>query len=105
MTRLLITEYPMMFYPSLAKEIGVNEAILFQELHYWLKESKKVKNGKKWVCMTYDEIQERLSFFSVNTIKKIIKKLSDSNLILIDNFNESKMEKTNWYTINYIHFK
>ena len=101
MTSLLITEYPMMFYPSLAKEIGVNEAIFFQELHYWLMDSKKVKNGKKWVCMTYDEIQERLNFFSLNTIKKIIKKLSASNLILIDNFNESKMEKTTWYTINY----
>lgn len=101
MTSLLITEYPMMFTPSLAKEIGVNEAIFYQELHYWLIDSKKVKNGRKWVCMTYDEIQERLSFFSVHQIKKIIKKLSDSNLILIDNFNELRMDKTKWYTINY----
>ena len=101
MTSLLIEEYPITFYPTLDKEIGVNEAILFQELQYWLTESELEKMGKKWVCMTYDEIQEKLSFFSVHQIKKIIKKLSDSNLILIDNFNELRMDKTNWYTINY----
>lgn len=101
MTSLLIEEYPITFYPTLAKEIGVNEAILFQELQYWLTESALEKNGRKWVCMTYDEIQERLSFFSVHTIKRIVKKLSASNLILIDNFNELRMDKTNWYTINY----
>ena len=48
MTSLLIEEYPITFYPTLAKEIGVNEAILFQELQYWLTESeleKMEKNG------------------------------------------------------------
>ena len=92
MNSYLINEYPLQVLPSLCKKVGINEAIFIQELHYWLLESEQERNGKKWVCKTYEELQET----------RIVKSLSDKQLLIIDNFNEMKMDKTNWYSINYV---
>ena len=101
MNSYLINEYPLQVLPSLCKKVGINEAVFIQELHYWLLASEQERNGKKWVCKTYEELQETLEIFSLSTLKRIVKSLSDKQLIIIDNFNEMKMDKTNWYLINY----
>ena len=40
MSRLLIKESPVMIIPSLAVKIGLNEAVVLQQIHYWLGISK-----------------------------------------------------------------
>lgn len=48
MSKLLIDDYPIQVLPKLAKEIGLNEAIFLQQVHYWLKKViifLRVKNG------------------------------------------------------------
>ena len=102
MNSYLINEYPLQVLPSLCKKVGISEAIFIQELHYWLLASEQERNGKKWVCKTYEELQETLEIFSLSTIKRIVKSLSDKQLLIIDNFNEMKMDKTNCYSINYV---
>ena len=102
MNSYLINEYPLQVLPSLCKKVGISEAIFIQELHYWLLASAQEINGKKCVCKTYEELQETLEIFSLSTIKRIVKSLSDKQLLIIDNFNEMKMDKTNWYSINYV---
>lgn len=102
MNSYLINEYPLQVLPSLCKKVGINEAIFIQELHYWLLASEQERNDKKWVCKTYEELQETLEIFSLSTLKRIVKSLSDKQLLIIDNFNEMKMDKTNWYSINYV---
>ena len=94
MNSYLINEYPLQVLPSLCKKVGINEAIFIQE-------SEQERNGKKWVCKTYEELQETLEIFPLNSLKRIVKSLSDKQLLIIDNFNEMKMDKTNWYSINY----
>ena len=37
MSNLLIDDYPILVLPKLANEIGLNEAIVLQQMHYWLK--------------------------------------------------------------------
>lgn len=101
MNGYLINEYPLQVLPSLCKKVGINEAIFIQELHYWLLESEQERKGKRWICKTYEELQETFGIFSLSTLKRIVKSLSDKQLLIIDNFNEMKMDKTNWYSINY----
>lgn len=43
MSKLLIDDYPIQVLPKLAKVIGLNEAIILQQLHYWL-------NSKMTIC-------------------------------------------------------
>ncbi|MDQ1000403.1 hypothetical protein QFZ28_000803 [Neobacillus niacini] len=40
MSTLLINEAPLMIVPSLAVKIGMNEAVVLQQIHYWLSISK-----------------------------------------------------------------
>lgn len=39
-SKLLIDEEPLQVLPGLAAVIGLNEALVVQQLHYWLRRSK-----------------------------------------------------------------
>lgn len=54
LSSLLIDEHPLVVLPSLAKEIGLNEAIMMQQIHFWINKRKHFKDGKYWVYNTYD---------------------------------------------------
>lgn len=102
MSKILVPDKPVQFLPKLAKEIGVNEAIFLQQLHYWLTSSSaKEINGRLWVYNTQEEWQEQLSCWSISTIKRIIKSCKDKGLIKSSNFNKISYDRTKWYTINY----
>ncbi|WP_144555441.1 conserved phage C-terminal domain-containing protein [Bacillus sp. X1(2014)] len=101
MSRLLIKESPVMIIPSLAVKIGLNEAVVLQQIHYWLGISKHKIEGRTWVYNTYEEWRKQLPFWSVSTIKRTILSLETKGLLLSANFNQMKMDKTKWYSIDY----
>lgn len=45
MSMVLFDEHPMLVNKPLAVEIGLNEAIVLQQIHYWLEMNKE--SGKK----------------------------------------------------------
>jgi DnaD/phage-associated family protein len=100
-TKLLLDDEPLVILPSLAASVGLNESIILQQLHYWLERSNHVYEGHKWVYNTYEEWQEQFPFWSVSTIRRIISKLEEKGLIIVGNFNKSKIDKTKWYRIDY----
>ncbi|WP_411255314.1 hypothetical protein [Neobacillus niacini] len=85
MSKLLINESPVMIIPSLAVKIGVNEAVVLQQIHYWLRISKHTIEGRTWVYNTYEEWQKQLPFWSVSTIKRTIRSLEMLGLLLSEN--------------------
>ncbi|HDA1660313.1 TPA: hypothetical protein O4344_001388 [Staphylococcus aureus] len=101
MTKLLIDDYPIQVLPRLAELIGLNEAIVLQQIHYWLNNSKHKYDGKTWIFNSYPEWQKQFPFWSLITIKRTIYSLEKQNLLLIGNYNKAKFDKTKWYSINY----
>ncbi|HED8493894.1 TPA: DnaD domain protein, partial [Staphylococcus aureus] len=101
MSKLLIDDYPIQVLPKLAELIGLNEAIVLQQIHYWLNNSKHKYDGKTWIFNSYPEWQKQFPFWSLITIKRTIYSLEKQNLLLIGNYNKAKFDKTKWYTINY----
>lgn len=101
MSTLLINEAPLMIVPSLAVEIGLNEAVVLQQIHYWLTISKHKIEGKKWVFNTYEDWQEQFPFWSISTIRRTFYSLEKIGVVLSDNWNTLKLDKTKWYTIDY----
>ncbi|MGF6950091.1 hypothetical protein QF028_002596 [Neobacillus sp. B4I6] len=97
----MLDEYPLLVFPTLAKTIGLNEAIVLQQIHYWLQKSTHVKEGKKWIYNSYPEWQKQFPFWTKRTLIRIVKSLDEQGLITIGHFNKLKADKTNWYTINY----
>lgn len=94
MSKLLIPEAPLQVIPSLAKAIGLNEALFIQQLHYW---SLKSKDG--WVYNTYEQWQEQFPFWSNATIRRIIYSLEERKLIL--SRQEASTDRKKYYSVSY----
>lgn len=102
MSKLLINEQPLQVLPSLANLIGLNEAIVLQQLHFFLRISRNKVGGRYWVYNTINDWQSEFSFWSVKTVQRTIENLEKSGLVVsTDKFNKMKMDKTKWYTIDY----
>lgn len=101
MSNLLIDDYPILVLPNLATEIGLNEAIVLQQMHYWLKKSNHNYDGRRWIYNSFPEWQKHFPFWSVMTIKRAVYSLEKQNLLYVGNYNKAKFDKTKWYSINY----
>ena len=101
-SKLLINEYPLQVLPSLACEIGLNEAIILQQMHFWLnRKTAQEREGRYWVYNSYEGWREQLPFWGLNTIRRAIANLEKKGLLVTGNFNKFKGDKTKWYSINY----
>lgn len=105
MNTLLLDEYPLIILKGLATKIGLNEAIMVQQIHYWLikneERSINYHDGRYWTYNSYDNWQKEFPFFSVSTIRRTIKSLESQGLIIVGNYNKLKIDRTRWYTIDY----
>lgn len=102
MSKLLINEYPLQVLPSLAKAIGLNEAIILQQVHYWLRHAKVEHDGKMWIYKTMDKWQEQdFAFWSKDTIKRTVSSLKKQDLLLVEKLANNSFDRVNHYTINY----
>ena len=98
---LLISEPPLQVLPSLAVKIGLNEAIILQQIHYWLLKSNNVRDGYKWVYNSYSEWNKQFPFFSRNTMIRAFNSLEKQGLLITANYNKASFDKTKWYRIDY----
>lgn len=103
MSNLLILEPPLMVLPTLATKIGLNEAIILQQIHYWLdpRGNKNLKEGRHWVYNSYKEWKKQFPFWAERTLQRAILSLEKLNLLIVSNFSKNPLDKTKWYTINY----
>ncbi|GGE57964.1 hypothetical protein [Priestia taiwanensis] len=101
MSKLVVENRPLIILPALACECGLNEAIVLQQIHYWLHMSKHIHDGYTWIYNTYADWQKQFPFWSVSTIKRTIYRLENEGYIVTGNYNKKKMDHTKWYRINY----
>jgi hypothetical protein len=100
-SRLLLHEEPLQVLPGLAVALGLNEAIILQQLHYWLRKKAHQRNGREWHYNTYEDWKKQFPFWSVSTIKRAIIHLQETGVVIAGNFNHSPIDKTKWYAIDY----
>ncbi len=108
MGKLLIDDYPLIVLPKLATEIGLNNAMFLQQVHF-LTNAKSEKgetrghfrNGFYWVYNTYDEWRKVFPFWSIPTIRRIVEALEKDKLIFTTNqYNKRRSDKTKWYRVD-----
>lgn len=99
---LISGDYPLIASPTLAKAYGVAAANFLQKLHYCLENNEgKIFNGKKYWFHSYEQWQITLGVYSVSTIKRIVAKLKQAGILVIEKLAKNKWLQTNFYTINY----
>jgi hypothetical protein len=127
-SKLLLDEYPLIILPGLAVAIGLNEAIVLQQIHYWLQHFQRVENecerdkdkrhfrdGHWWVYNSVDEWSDQFPFWGYDTVRRALKSLREPSspqgddghaprgplLVATSEYNQVKFDKTLWYTIDY----
>lgn len=103
--RLLFDKNPLVINTELAVKIGLNESVILQQIHYWIEinreSGKNFYDGYYWTFNSYAEWQKQFPFWSVRTIRRIISSLESLNLLVSENYNKYKIDRTKWYRINY----
>lgn len=100
---LLMPQRPIVINPDLAYSIGLNEAIVLQQVNYWLKDttSGHERNGVRWIYNTTEQWLEQFPFWSESTLKRTFTRLKTLGVLKIEQLNKSQRDMTNYYTINY----
>ncbi|EFC0428391.1 hypothetical protein NVA45_005032 [Escherichia coli] len=100
---LLFAERPLVINTQLAMKIGLNEAIVLQQLHYWLRDTSSGMecDGVRWIYNTTEQWLEQFPFWSESTLKRAFASLKTLGLLRCEKLNKSKRDMTNFYTINY----
>jgi hypothetical protein len=86
----------MRISPQLACQVGLNGSIFLQQLHQLLVEART-----DWISPTYEEWQRYFPFWSISTIRRIVRKLERLGYITSANLNKNKIDQTKSYRINY----
>ena len=101
MSRLLINEPPLQVLPSLAVKIGLNEAIVLQQVHYWLERSKTSINGHLWVYNSVSEWRTQFPFWSDDTISRALKSLRTRGVVIAEQLSPDARDRSMYYRIDY----
>ena len=102
---LLIADRPLLIMPRLVALIGLNEAIVLQQVRYWLGDDLRphVRDGRRWVYNSYRAWQERnFPFWQVDTVKRAFLSLERQGLLLSANYNHSRRNHTKWYSVDFV---
>lgn len=106
MNKLLFDEQPLVLSRGLANAIGLNEAIVLQQIHYWLEINRKAGNnfrdGKFWTYNSMKNWHEKeFSFWSMNTVQRVFASLEKKGFLISGNYNKKSFDQTKWYSIDY----
>ena len=98
----LMDETPIMFQPSLAKLVGLHEAIVLQTLRFWCgnKKSGKIIDGERWIYNSAAEWQElSFPFWSTKTIGDLFLTLEKMGLVKSEQFDLKEGKARKYYTL------
>ena len=107
---LLFDEPPIAFSPTLARRIGLHEAILLQQIHYWLHHKSRDPDryrdyyidGRFWVKWNMQEMMEYVPLGkSADPYKRTVKLLKEHSVLLVAQHWKSRYINTNFYSIDY----
>ncbi len=86
---------------DIAEKYGVDAAVFLHNIVYWtLKnkaEGKHFHEGRYWMQASLKGMAALYPLWSAPQIKRLIAKLRESGALLVGDFNEDRMVRTNWY--------
>lgn len=101
MSEILNQETELALYPSIAKKAGVIEAIIFSLIHDFVEEAGYLDGDNFWIKISQDEISEIVTFTSIRTIQRSLKKLESMGLISIGLHRDHPFDSKLSYAVNH----
>lgn len=92
---------------TVAKEYGINIAIILNNFVFWdsinkaNKSNYHLRDGKYWIYYSYKSLAEHLEILTERQVQVAITKMLEEGLIELStvNYNQSKFDKTAWYSL------
>lgn len=89
------------FDEEVAKEYGVNEAIMITNFQFWIKKNKvnnqNLYDGRYWTYNSNKAFQELFPFWSAKTIRTVLDHLKDRGVLITGNHNANTYDRTLWF--------
>lgn len=100
MSDLLLNERPLVIQPSLVRRLGIAEAALVQQLHYWSARATHTHDGHTWVYKTYADWSGEIGL-STKACRGALDKLRRAGFVIaVENPTDSR-DHTLWWRIDY----
>ncbi|QIB66128.1 DnaT-like ssDNA-binding domain-containing protein [Kineobactrum salinum] len=81
----LMPEQQLVFSPSLAATIGLEEAILLQQLGgLFAHRAARHRDGFAWLAVERDQLLHSLPFWNAGDLQRIVRSLADKGVILVE---------------------
>lgn len=81
----LVPEQQLVFSPGLAATIGLEEAILLQQLHALLQHRQpQLQGGLAWLSVPRDHLLQQLPFWEPAALHRIVRSLVDKGVLLVN---------------------
>jgi hypothetical protein len=106
--------HPLLFHPSVAKAIGVHEAILFQIINQQMGYAKdfiedpmqkgdfyRGVDDTIWVYFPYAKLKEKMLWVSESSLKRMVKAMREKGVLLSAKLDSHKGDSSNWYSLDY----
>lgn len=91
------------FNTDVAKDCGIEEAILLHNFHFWLSKNaaneKHFHDGLYWFYNSKRAFVDLFPYMNETKIFRSIKNLEERGFVVKGNYNTDKWNKTNWYAI------
>lgn len=91
------------FDSKIAKEYGINIAVILDKLHFWIDHNKannvNFYDGRYWTFNSMEAWGKQIDFMTINTIRRTLEKMEKEGLIVTGNYNTSRYDRTKWYAL------
>lgn len=94
------------FNTDIAEEYGIEEAILLQNIKYWIDKNRANErhfyDGRYWTYNSVSAFSELFPYIHEKKIYRALKNLEDCGLIISGNYNKAGYDRTKWYSVTKI---
>jgi|GEM_PF-1546163 len=94
----------MLFDPQVAKSVGTDTAIIFNNIVYWVTRKEEADDqesyhdGHYWTYNSARRFEEIFPWMNERKIARCLQKLEDKELVISGNYNKHKYDRTKWYS-------
>ena len=90
------------FSVSVAVEVGVNAAVVLENIAFWVRANRKAgrhkHDGKHWTYGSTRHFAELFDYLSEKQVRGALDKLITCGYVETGNFNRSAYDRTRWFT-------
>lgn len=84
---------------EIAAKVGKPAAAVFEYIAFWCSKSDEVHDGRRWIFHTLNQYKEHFPDLSLSTIRRALKTLETSGLIVTSCYNKMPFDRTKWYAV------